>query len=114
MNWKTYWDELAARQNPLAQVARTKGSIALDETLLDQIALDITKKLDLQSTDRVLDVCCGNGLLSARLSQDCSELTGVDISEKQIQLARQLKHSNLQFFGRRRHRSLPNRAGAFR
>jgi ubiquinone/menaquinone biosynthesis C-methylase UbiE len=97
MNWKSYWDELARKSNPLAQVARTKGSAALDDRLLDQIATDIAEKLDLQPTDRVLDVCCGNGLLSIRLSQYCSTLTGVDISEKQIQHARQQKHSNLQF-----------------
>ena len=56
---------------------------------LDIICEDIISKLDIKSNDRVLDVCCGNGILTKRISKYCNEIHGVDFSEILIKMAKE-------------------------
>ncbi len=68
-----------------------------------QWALELMEKLDLQGSERLLDIGCGDGkvtvLLAARLPE--GQVVGIDSSEEMIALARQTySHSrhNLRFF----------------
>ncbi len=56
---------------------------------LDIIGKDIVTKLGINSKDRVLDVCCGNGLLTKRIAKYCNEVQGVDFSEILIKTAKE-------------------------
>ncbi|MEO1450533.1 MAG: methyltransferase domain-containing protein [Bacteroidota bacterium] len=90
MNWRAYWDHQAASSNAQAQVARTLHAQPLSEDILDQIVTYIAGLLDLQPSDRLLDICCGNGLLTERLATKCAETIGVDLSAGQIARAQEL------------------------
>ncbi len=54
---------------------------------LDVIASEIARLLELESADIVLDVCCGNGLLTRRIAQYSGVVHGVDFSEVNLELA---------------------------
>ena len=90
MNWQQFWDEQAGlHQQPHEQVARTGTSLNNASALTDTITSHIIQLLDLRPEDRLLDVCCGNGILTQRLAQFCQTVTAVDISAKQLEIARQ-------------------------
>ncbi|MCL5019790.1 MAG: class I SAM-dependent methyltransferase [Patescibacteria group bacterium] len=57
---------------------------------LDAEARDIAEKLDLNSSDVVLDLCCGNGLITWRLAKVCKYIHGVDFSEMLIRQAEEV------------------------
>lgn len=85
MDWQAFWDKKALHEDPHVQVARTKG----DKQELKKIARYIKEKLELGEEDTLLDLCCGNGMLSKELSPFVKELLGVDFSEPHIEIARQ-------------------------
>lgn len=90
MNWKAYWDKQArSSQNPHQQVARSSPIQIIDDALLDRISDHIREQLALQPTDHLLDVCCGNGLLTQRLAKHSKEVCGVDLSDELIFAASQ-------------------------
>lgn len=96
MNWKNFWNELGQSPNDYAQVARVGGTVRQDEAVLSRIALRIVDVLDIQPGDAVLDMCCGNGLLTSKLAPHCREIVGVDFSEVLIATARK-KYAGIDF-----------------
>lgn len=90
MNWQSYWDQQAIRhENPHAQVARVQGGKASNQKELVKIAAYIKETLDIQATDHVLDVCCGNGMLSHELATYCATLLGIDFSAPHVKIAKE-------------------------
>ncbi|MDW3650070.1 MAG: methyltransferase domain-containing protein [Bacteroidia bacterium] len=89
MDWQAFWDKKALHEDPHVQVARTKGGKQSDKQELAKIAAYIKEKLELSEEDTLLDLCCGNGMLSKELSPFVKELLGVDFSEPHIEIARQ-------------------------
>ncbi|MFC1618623.1 class I SAM-dependent methyltransferase [Candidatus Neomarinimicrobiota bacterium] len=49
---------------------------------------DIASHLDLQPGDSLLDLCCGNGLITANLASKCSTAVGIDYSEPLLTVAK--------------------------
>jgi SAM-dependent methyltransferase len=100
MNWKKFWNQQASlNTNPQAQVGRIKSGITLSEQVLDDIVQYIVEKLQLQPDDQLLDLCCGNGLLTHKLSQHCNKTVAIDISHEQIAQAKKLFSSpDIQYF----------------
>lgn len=89
-NWEEYWNALprqVAETDFLQQVGRTVNGQPIPFVSLDIIADDIVSRLALGQSDHLLDMCCGNGLITARLSSYCGEITAVDFSESLIQIA---------------------------
>lgn len=93
MNWKEFWNQKSLEGNAQKQVGRVRNGVVMPLQTLSQIADDIKQKIDLQANDNLLDVCCGNGLLSAELAKYCKQVTAVDFSELLINEA-QLKHTD--------------------
>lgn len=87
MNWKEFWNTHAAKPDALEQVGRIGGSVQQNTEYLQQYVRHIATLADIQPTHRVLDTCCGNGLITAALQPYCSSIFGVDLSEKQIDQA---------------------------
>ena len=82
--WKTYWDkhvDSVSSDDPLRQVLRVQDQQPVSAALFAKIAADVVAKLDLHPDHRVLDLCCGNGLLSAEVAKYCHSVVGVDFSE---------------------------------
>ncbi|WID98759.1 class I SAM-dependent methyltransferase [Bosea vestrisii] len=69
---------------PLEMVGR-KGSHDLD-----WIAGYIIQLLDIRPDDTVLDVCCGNGLITARIAPKAKAVTGLDYSQVLLKQAREI------------------------
>lgn len=88
MDWKKFWNEKGEQENPFAQVARIGGTLHQDEEIIDEIVEHIVKVLELKSDDVLLDVCCGNGLLTSKLAKYCKKVVGIDISDVLINHAK--------------------------
>ena len=80
-----------------------KWVFPLDDSLLEHsgrrgehykseiIAADIVEKMHFRHEDIVLDICCGNGILTTFIAKSCKEIHGVDHSEILIRSAQKLK-----------------------
>lgn len=83
MNWKTYWNRVAyTAKDPISAVQRKD----LEST--KQSASHIIAMLKITKNDRILDVCCGNGLLTELIAKSCFAITGIDQSERLIESAK--------------------------
>lgn len=70
------------------QVGKTVNQIPVPEQTLDDMALDVIEALELTSDDGLLDLCCGNGLITSRVAARVRSVAGVDRSESLIAVAR--------------------------
>ncbi len=84
MNWKKYWDRIAINNphNKISQVQRKDE----ESTLLT--VNHITRILDITREDKVLDVCCGNGIITCEIAKKCNSIIGVDQSENLLKAAK--------------------------
>ncbi|PCJ82904.1 MAG: hypothetical protein COA57_12655 [Flavobacteriales bacterium] len=88
MDWKKYWDNNAANDDPFVQVERYIKNEPLDTKTISEISAYIINTLKIQLHETVLDICCGNGLLTKLLSQHCQHIYGFDFSGAQIENAK--------------------------
>ncbi len=88
-SYKQYWNSQA--QTPAAALAAVDGSG--NESIVQRTgrfaAAQMRAALDLQPSDRVLELGCGVGRIGKELASDCAHWTGVDISEQMIGHAKQ-------------------------
>lgn len=87
---KNFYKETAKNLNETdfwGQVRRTINGEPVSEEHIKMIVNQVKTHLAIQSNDRILDLCCGNGALSDRLFQLCSSGVGVDFSEYLIRIA---------------------------
>ncbi len=85
MDWKSYWNKVAVTaKDPIAAVQRN------DLKSIKQSASHIISMLKITKKDTVLDVCCGNGLLTELVAGSCLRITGVDQSDELIKNAKNL------------------------
>jgi cyclopropane fatty-acyl-phospholipid synthase-like methyltransferase len=88
----TYYNEHAKSCAPddfWGQVKRSINGQVVDQAQIDMIVAAIVDGLDLQRDDRVLDLCCGNGVLSDLIFERCAGGTGVDFAEYLIGVAKE-------------------------
>lgn len=69
------------------QVKRTVNGIPVTQDQIDMIVDAVVSQLNLSHDDTLLDLCCGNGALSALLFKHCNGGLGVDFSEYLISIA---------------------------
>ena len=95
MNWRAYWDEKAKKNNPLEQVGRNDDTQALANTQAHLLQL-----IDPQPDQNMLDLCCGNGLMSRFFAPKVKAVVGLDLSPALIAEAKKQSEglSNLEFF----------------
>ena len=86
-----YHDQAKARASDdfLGQVSRTINGKPIEPEQHEMIVRAISNGLEISADDVVLDLCCGNGLLSDRIFQQCLGGVGVDFSDYLIDVARQ-------------------------
>lgn len=90
-DWRGFWNSGAAHlasQELLVQVGRTVGGRPIDEAEVAQAAGSVIEGLDLGGEDILLDLCCGNGLITRRLARACRAAIGVDCSSRLIEVAK--------------------------
>jgi len=69
------------------QVKRTVNGTPVTQDQIDMIVDAVVDGLQLKQEDTLLDLCCGNGALSALLFKHCRRGLGVDFSEYLISVA---------------------------
>ena len=92
-HWERVWnnrDHLVGERDPFRQVGKTvRGRPISADQFAAQIQ-EIVTSLALSSHDRLLDLCCGNGLTTQALAGSCRRIVGVDFSGPLIDVARQV------------------------
>lgn len=71
----------------LRHVGHTQNGKAISQNALENLLKTIAQQLDLTSNDHLLDLCCGNGLITKDLSRNCKNSVGIDLSENMIEIA---------------------------
>lgn len=95
MDWKNYFTQrpyLFGETEFLKQVHKTvSGEPITTDQFATQIS-DIKDALAIRSEDLVLDMCCGNGIITIEISKECRRIVGFDFSEPLINIAK--KYNN--------------------
>ncbi|MCC9608442.1 methyltransferase domain-containing protein [Blastopirellula sp. JC732] len=101
MDWHSFWDVYPNRfgdGNLLRQVGKTVKGVPISESQLQSLVQDVIGKLDLQKDDFLLDLCCGNGLLTKELAARCGGAVGVDFSKPMLESANEVNSgSNIEY-----------------
>jgi SAM-dependent methyltransferase len=87
--WKEHFNENVkkSKESFLKQVDMTVNGKEVDNTQVDLRTDSIRKNLNLQTSDILLDICCGNGLITKKLAQYVSFIYAIDFSEELIKVA---------------------------
>ncbi|QDU92542.1 class I SAM-dependent methyltransferase [Lignipirellula cremea] len=91
MDWKKFWDVYPRRlpeKDLLKQIGKTVNGVPVSDQQFAALIDDVSGKLDLQGDDWLLDLCCGNGVVTRELAQRCERVLGVDFSEPLLDEAR--------------------------
>lgn len=84
-NWKKYWENHAKSSrtgNLQFQVLRTSNKEPIGDRNFKEILHDIEIKMEISPEDKVLELCCGNGLITTYLSSKCKHIVGVDFTRE--------------------------------
>lgn len=86
--WKQYWNKSAIifSSDYQIQVGRTINKIPVSNEIWKFTLKHIENQLKIESEDQLLDLCCGNGLISAPLSLKCKSVTAVDVSKPLLKI----------------------------
>jgi cyclopropane fatty-acyl-phospholipid synthase-like methyltransferase len=91
VNWEKYWSTYPAtvrESDYFGQVGKTVHGQAISSFQFQCIVEDIVSRLDLQPDDVLLDLCCGNGIITSKLASKCRKVIGVDYSESLLSIAK--------------------------
>ena len=75
------------RSDFLWQVGKTVDGEEVAQKQVDLIVKTVKDRLDLSQDDLVLDVGCGNGLLTKRVSEFAKEVTGIELTQELYEIA---------------------------
>jgi len=92
MDWKSYWNQFPnqfAKEEFLKQVGKTVQGQPISEAQVSMLISDFVQKLELEPNDFVLDLCCGNGLITSIIANKCDVILGVDFSAPLIEIAQE-------------------------
>jgi hypothetical protein len=97
-NWKEFWGnyrntETQEESDLFFQVGKTINKSPIPESVFYEMVEDIKYNLNLDEKDVLLEMCCGNGLLSKPLSMFVKELYAFDFTERLIEVAKRFKQS---------------------
>lgn len=84
-SYRKYWDEMDLKhihetEPTYEQVGKTVHGVPITDAVFRTIVDSIKHNLDVRESDLVLDLCCGNGLITTELADCCLDVTGVDYS----------------------------------
>lgn len=95
--WKEYWNSeaISKQQNLQVQVGRTVKGIPINVEDWKKTVQFIIDNLSLSKNDTLVDLCCGNGVLSTPFSQIVQHVISVDFSEKLLLSLKNQKITNI-------------------
>jgi len=98
-DWKLFWSKhgkFASLLHPQQQVLRTIDKSPVSAEQFQDILLDIDKKFNMLEDDVILDLCCGNGLITRHLASKCGHVVGVDFTLELITRLVEQKRQNIE------------------
>ncbi len=95
-HWQSFWGnyrnaDARTEDDLFVQVGKTIARQPIPRDMFASMVERIVDRLELGSDDRLLDMCCGNGLISFELAQIVGRVTGVDFAEHMIRAAKEFK-----------------------
>ncbi len=93
--WKNHYASIGKEFDGalLKQVGKTVNGKEVDELQVSLIVENIVNDLRLSMQDTVVDLCCGNGLITTRLAPFVDQIVGIDFSASLIDSARKYNSS---------------------
>lgn len=94
--WKNHYDSISRQFNgsPLKQVGKTVNGREIAEHQIKFIVQNIANVLRLNESDFVIDLCCGNGLITRQLAPLVKDIVGVDFTSGLIDAAKRYNSFN--------------------
>ena len=95
MDWKDRFNRHAQQFTEtdfLQHVSKTVNGQVITAEQFDAIIDSIARSLEIQPGARLLDLCCGNGVVTRRLATHFHSVDAIDFSESLIKIAN--KHNN--------------------
>ena len=83
MNWSNHWSDknIIKNKSDQKQIGRTLKGKEITKTNWVKTVDDILKTIKINKNHLVLDLCCGNGLLTKEFALKCKKVYAVDYSE---------------------------------
>ncbi|MEQ1743125.1 MAG: hypothetical protein ABL869_11600, partial [Candidatus Nitrotoga sp.] len=80
--WKNHYDSISKQFDGslLKQVGKTVNGQEIPELQVKLIVENTTNVLRLKAKDSVVDLCCGNGLITRQLAPLVEKVVGVDFT----------------------------------
>ena len=91
-DWRGFWEsigERTSRDDHFGQVGRTVGGKPVSSEQTPLLVEAIRQALELEPSDVLLDLCCGNGLITVALAPLCRWIVAADFSLELIDTARE-------------------------
>ncbi|MEF3083824.1 class I SAM-dependent methyltransferase [Luteimonas sp. SMYT11W] len=101
--WQKFWDSYRndhalSEADLFIQVGKTVARQPISRVMFQHMVQRIVDSLQLGQNDHVLDLCCGNGLISFELAAVAKQVTGVDFARHLISGAQAFKsRSNISY-----------------
>ena len=90
LNWEKFWNTKPGtfdKSDYFRQVGKTLHGQPLSQSQFDFMISEILQRLNLKPDDNLLDLCCGNGIITNELAKYCKEVVGIDFSRPLIEIA---------------------------
>lgn len=93
--WKRHGKE-SKEDDPQKQILRTINQDSVSEEVWEFTVKEIEEQIEPNVEDRLLELCCGNGLISQHFSPLCKHITSVDISKDLVALIDNIQYPNIE------------------
>jgi SAM-dependent methyltransferase len=103
VNWREFWHayretEIRSEEDLFFEVGKTVNQQPISKEALELSIEPIIKGLRLTNKDRLLELCCGNGLMTKHLAPFVEQVRAVDFVERLIEHARRFRPApNIQY-----------------
>jgi len=97
IDWQTFWDhyrniEVIQESDLFFQVGKTINKRPVNSLILKNMIEDIVQSLKLSKDDVLMELCCGNGLLTYPLSNFSKFIYAFDFTKQMIDNAEKFNH----------------------
>lgn len=95
-HWQSFWSsyrnaDAHSEDDLFVQVGKTIARRPIPRDMFANMVERIIERLELGREDHILDMCCGNGLISFELAQTAGHVTGVDFADHLVKAAMKFK-----------------------